>query len=68
MSHKFSLIYAFLGRNVKPGKKLYLLKVSLVFMLIESSIATLNYFLIFFLVVCKLYIYGLYIMHYIWET
>ena len=49
MSHKFSLIYAFLGRNVKPGKKLYLLKVSLVFMLIKSSIATFNYFLIFFL-------------------
>ena len=48
MIHKFSVIYAFLRRFMKPGKKLCLLKVSLVFMLIESWIATLNYFFIFF--------------------
>ena len=46
---------------MKLGKELYLLKVFLVFKLIESPIAT-------FLLVCKLYRYGLYIMHYILEV
>ena len=48
MSHKWSINYAFLGHNLKLGKELYLLKVSLVFKLIESSIATLSYFTFFF--------------------
>ena len=64
---------SFLGdNNMKPGKELYLLKVSLVFKLIESSIATFLQFLerlfYFFLQVCKLHKYGLYIMHYILEV
>ena len=33
---------------MEPGKELYLLKISFVFILIESSIATLSYFFIFF--------------------
>ena len=45
-----------MGHNLKPGNELYLLKVYLFFKLIESLIATLNYFL--FLLVCKLYKYG----------
>ena len=43
---------AFLGRIMKLGKELYLLKLSLGFILIESTIATLSYFFIFFMV-CK---------------
>ena len=53
---------------MKPRKKLYLLKVSLVFILIESLIATLSYFLFFFLLFRKLYKYGLYIIYHIWEV
>ena len=34
---------AFLGRIMKLGKELYLLKLSLVFILIESTIATLSF-------------------------
>ena len=52
---------------MKPGKELFLLKVSLVFILIEISITTFSYSFILFLLVCKLYKLGLYIMHYIWE-
>ena len=33
---------AFLGRNMKPGKELHLLNLSWIFILIESSIATLS--------------------------
>ena len=46
--YKWSVNYAFLGHNLKLGKELYLLKVSLVFKLIESSIATPSYFFTFF--------------------
>ena len=48
MSHKWSVNYVFWGHNIKLGKELYLLKVSFVFILIESSIATLGYFFVFF--------------------
>ena len=51
---------------MKPGKKLYLLKVSLVFILIEISIATLATFL-FFSSGLQI-IHGLYIIYYIWEV
>ena len=54
-----------MGHNLKPGNELYLLKIFLVFKLIESSIATLSYC---FFLVRKLYKYGLYIMHYILEV
>ena len=37
------------GAQYEPVKELYLLKISLVFILIESSITTLSYFFIFFL-------------------
>ena len=43
-----SVNYAFSRHNMKPGKELYLLKLFLVFKLIESSIATLRYFFISF--------------------
>ena len=58
-----------MGHNLKSGNELYLLKIFLVFKLIESSIATLSYFFFFFFImVFKLYKYGIYIMNYILEV
>ena len=52
------------GCSMKPGKELFLLRVSLFFRYWQK-IVTLSYF---FFLVHKLYKYGLYIIYYIWQV